>query len=157
MTEITVTDKASPDEVDAIFSGLSAFNNEAFGPGNRLPLVVLIRDDAGAIKAGINGFTGWGWLFTQWLWVDDSLRGQGLATKMLEAAEAEALRRGCTGAWIDTFNPVALKIYQRHGYKEFGHIEDFPEGHNRTFLQKRLTAPVDRPRADTAFRSSSES
>ena len=57
---------------------------------------------------------------------------------MLMAAEAEARARGCHSAYIDTFNPVALKTYQRAGYMPFGALEDFPEGRTRTFLQKRL-------------------
>ena len=57
---------------------------------------------------------------------------------MLAAAEAEARDRGCHAAYIDTFNPVALKIYQRAGYVPFGALEDFPIGRTRTFLQKTL-------------------
>ncbi len=37
-------------------------------------------------------------------------------------------RRGCHGAYIDTFNPVALKVYQRQGYVPFGELADFPKG-----------------------------
>jgi hypothetical protein len=57
---------------------------------------------------------------------------------MLDAAEAEAKNRGCRGAYIDTFNPIALKLYQRHGYVPFGTLPDFPPGRTRTFLQKPL-------------------
>jgi GNAT superfamily N-acetyltransferase len=74
----------------------------------------------------------------QWLWLAEAQRGQGLAGKMLDAAEAEARLRGCHGAYIDTFNPVALKVYQRHGYVPFGEMTNFPVGRTRTFLQKPL-------------------
>jgi hypothetical protein len=57
---------------------------------------------------------------------------------MLQMAEAEAVRRGCHDAYIDTFSPVALKVYQRAGYVPFGALEDFPKGRTRTFLQKKL-------------------
>jgi hypothetical protein len=57
---------------------------------------------------------------------------------MLEAAEAEGRARGCHGAYIDTFSPVALKTYRRAGYTAFGELQDFPAGRTRTFLQKRL-------------------
>ena len=45
---------------------------------------------------------------------------------------------GCHGSYIDTFSPVALKVYQRAGYIPFGALDDFPSGRTRTFLQKRL-------------------
>ena len=88
--------------------------------------------------AGISGYTAWGWLYVQWLWIAEDQRGKGLAGQMLGAAESEAKRRGCHGSYIDTFNPVALKVYQRAGYVAFGTLADFPEGRTRTFLQKRL-------------------
>jgi GNAT superfamily N-acetyltransferase len=83
--------------------------------------------------------THWGWLYVQRLWVDESQRGQGLAGEMLSAAENEARARFCHGAWIDTFNPTALRTYQRAGYAPFGELPDFPRGHTRTFLSKRLS------------------
>jgi GNAT superfamily N-acetyltransferase len=88
--------------------------------------------------AGISGYTAWGWLYVQWLWVAEAQRGQGLAGRMLAAAEREAKIRGCHGAYIDTFSPLALKIYRRAGYVAFGALEDFPKGRTRTFLQKPL-------------------
>jgi GNAT superfamily N-acetyltransferase len=88
--------------------------------------------------AGISGYTAWGWLYVQWLWVDESLRGRTIAGRMLDAAEKEAAARGCHGAYIDTFSPVALKTYVRQGYAPFGAMDDFPKGRTRTFLQKRL-------------------
>jgi hypothetical protein len=53
-------------------------------------------------------------------------------------AEAEAIRRGCHSAYIDTFNPVALRTYQGAGYVPFGALENFPGERSRTFLKKRL-------------------
>lgn len=136
--KLIVTDKPEPNELGAIGENLSAFNDADVGPSERRTLVVLVRDEAGALKAGINGYTGWGWLFTQWLWVDESLRGQGMAGRMLQAAEDEARARGCHSAWIDTFNPVAEKAYTRQGYQVFGELPDFPIGRTRKFLKKNL-------------------
>lgn len=57
---------------------------------------------------------------------------------MLAAAETEAAARGCHGADIDTFNPVALKAYQRAGYAPFVVMPYFPKGRTRSFLSKSL-------------------
>lgn len=135
---LTVTAEPTADDLAAIGDGLAAFNDADVGPSARRPIAVLIRDEAGIICAGISGYTAWGWLYVQWLWVAEGQRGQGLAVQMLEAAEAEGRTRGCHGAYIDTFNPVALTVYQRRGYVPFGALEDFPVGRTRTFLQKRL-------------------
>ena len=137
--KIDVTDTPSEGDLTVISEGLTAFNTADVGPSARQSLAVLIRDDTRKTIGGISGYTAWGWLFTQLLFVPESLRGQGMAGKLLEAAEAEASARGCFGAWINTFNPQALKAYQRQGYAVFGELPDFPAGRSRFFLQKKLS------------------
>jgi GNAT superfamily N-acetyltransferase len=132
-----VTDNPSADDLAAIQTGLTSFNESDVGPADRRPLAVIVRDGDRVI-AGISGYTAWGWLYVQWLWVDETQRGHGLAGRMLVAAEAEARARGCHSAYIDTFSPVALRVYQRQGYVPFGQLENFPAGRARTFLQKKL-------------------
>ncbi|ANK86697.1 MULTISPECIES: GNAT family N-acetyltransferase [unclassified Rhizobium] len=138
MPEFELTASPSAGEVAAITDALSAFNNSDVGPSDRQPLAVLIRDTAGKVTGGLSGFTAWGWLFTQVLYIPDTLRGTGIAGKILAMAEDEAKARGCRGAWIDTFNPQALRAYLRQGYEIFGELEDLPEGRTRSFLRKNL-------------------
>ncbi|MBK8082401.1 MAG: GNAT family N-acetyltransferase [Devosia sp.] len=135
---IDVTDTPSAETLGAIGDRLTAFNDADVGPAGRRPLVVAAREGPGTLLAGLSGYTAWGWLYVQWLWIDEGQRGQGLAGALLAAAEAEARARGCHGAYIDTFSPVALKVYQRAGYAPFGALADFPKGRTRTFLQKPL-------------------
>jgi GNAT superfamily N-acetyltransferase len=132
-----VTDNPSAADLAAIQAGLTSFNEFDVGPADRRPLAVIVRDNDRVI-AGISGYTAWGWLYVQWLWVDETQRGAGLAGRMLDAAEAEARARGCHSAYIDTFSPIALRVYQRQGYVPFGQLDNFPAGRTRTFLQKRL-------------------
>lgn len=138
MPEFEFTASPSPEELAAITDALSAFNSNDVGPSDRRPLAVLIRDTDGKVTGGLSGFTAWGWLFTQMLYIPDTLRGTGLACEILAKAEEEARARGCRGAWIDTFNPQALRAYLRQGYEVFGELEDFPEGRTRSFLRKIL-------------------
>ena len=139
---LEVTDAPEPGDIDVIGRSLTAFNDADVGPSERRPLAVLLRNEVGDIVAGISGYTAWGWLYVQWLWVAENQRGRKLAATMLAAAEAEARRRGCHGAYIDTFNPDALQAYQRAGYEPFGHLSNFPPGRTRTFLQKMLGTPA---------------
>jgi GNAT superfamily N-acetyltransferase len=138
MEHITLTAEPTEAELAAIGDNLTAFNDRDVGPSGRRALAVLLRDEAGQITGGVSGYTAWGWLYIQWLWLAEAQRGAGWAGRLLEAAEAEARRRDCHGAYIDTFNPIALKTYQRAGYAPFGTLPDFPKGRTRTFLQKRL-------------------
>jgi GNAT superfamily N-acetyltransferase len=132
------TETPNPDDVAFVGSSLSAFNDATYGPADRRTLAVLVRDKESAIVGGLWGYTAWGWVYVQWLWVGEAARGQGIARRMLIAAEEEAVRRGCHASLIDTFSPKAEAIYQRQGYEVFAVLTDFPPGHSRRFLQKRL-------------------
>lgn len=56
--------------------------------------------------------------------------GQGLGALLLDAAETEALRHGCTKLRLEarTDNGAAIRLYERHGYERFaikpGYYED---------------------------------
>jgi GNAT superfamily N-acetyltransferase len=139
MTLETTADP-SPKELAFLGERLSAFNDSEVGPANRKVLAVFVRDERRTVVGGISGYTAWGWLYVQWLWVDERLRGRHMAGRMLDAAEQEAVARGCHGALIDTFNPQAVKAYERQGYQPFGVLPDFPVGRSRVFLQKKLLA-----------------
>jgi GNAT superfamily N-acetyltransferase len=130
----------TPDEADlaALGAALAAFNAADVGPSGQRKLAILLRGGAGEVVGGLSGYTAWGWLYVQWLWLSEPLRGQGWAGRLLSLAEAEARTRGCHGAWIDTFSPVARGVYRRAGYQEFGSLPGFPMGRTRSFLQKPL-------------------
>ena len=87
---------------------------------------------------GLTGYTAWHWLHVERLWLADGLRGHGVGASVLARAEVEALRRGCTGAWLDTLNPHASALCQWLGYSVFGTIEHFLPGRPRWFMQKQL-------------------
>ncbi|MBR9762626.1 MAG: GNAT family N-acetyltransferase [Rhodobacteraceae bacterium] len=116
---------------------LAAYNDATVGPSGRTQLAITVHEGDDLV-AGLNGMTAWGWLYVQWLWVAESQRGKGLAGALLERAEAEARARGCTGAHIDTFNPVARARYEAAGYQPFGCLPEFVAGRSRVFLSKKL-------------------
>ena len=50
---------------------------------------------------------------------------------------ARAFERGCHSAWVETFSFQAPGFYRKLGYEPFGEL-DYPPGHKRIFLHKRL-------------------
>jgi len=59
------------------------------------PLGFALRAPDGSLLGGLYGATMWGWLMIDGLWVAEQLRGRGLGRRLLVAAEAAAIKRGC--------------------------------------------------------------
>ena len=133
-----LSDIADEEVRRAIAAPLVRFNESQAGPSGNRPLVVEVRDANGAIVGGLWGATAYGWLFTQLLVVPEGARGQGLGRRLMLLAEAEAMKRGCHAAWLDTFEFQAKAFYERIGYSCFGTLGDFPKGSSRYFMRKEL-------------------
>jgi GNAT superfamily N-acetyltransferase len=136
---ISVEPDASPADRRLVEEGLIAFN-AAHGNLRNIPaLTVMLRDPSGAIHGGLLGAVVWQWLFVDSLWVADAHRGQGYGSRLLQAAEEEAVRMGCHSAHLDTFGFQARPFYEKLGYRVFGELPDYPEGQARYYLWKRLS------------------
>jgi ribosomal protein S18 acetylase RimI-like enzyme len=59
--------------------------------------------------------------------VQPAWQGRGVAEKLLQAAEADLLSRGCGRITLDTTEPLqrAMRFYESHGYRRSGRITDF--------------------------------
>jgi GNAT superfamily N-acetyltransferase len=120
-------------------SGLAAHVAKEAVPARVVsPLSVVARDENGSLMGAALGRTVWGWLHVSELWVEESHRRKGIGKSLMVAAEQAALERGCHAAYLDTFDFQAVPFYERLGYSVMGTLQDFPLGHVRLFLQKRL-------------------
>ena len=100
------------------------------------PLDVYVTDAGGQVVGGLLGFTLFGWLYVDTLWVDESLRGRQVGTRLLAQAEAEAARRGCGHAHLNTFSFQARGFYEKQGYRVVGQMDGYPPGGAFYFLRK---------------------
>lgn len=142
MAELEVTDAPDPADVDVLFAALVAFNEPYLGKRDSRPLAVIARAE-GRLIGGLSGVTARGFLAVDLFWVTAGQRGRGLGSRLLQAAEVEARRRGCHAAFLDTFDFQARSFYERHGYRLFGELGGFPGGHRSFYLVKRLEAAGD--------------
>jgi len=117
---------------------LHEYNRQQSEDDHHQLLAVFVRDETGALAGGLLGGTYWGWLHIDILWVREDSRRSGLGKQMLIKAEAEAVRRGCRHAHVDTHDFQAPDFYLRNGYTIWGVLEDLPPGHKRIYLRKDL-------------------
>jgi len=136
--DLLVQDDPDPHFRTAVMKSLVEYNGEQASPENHRPLAVFGRL-AGETVGGAIGYTHWSWLFVSHLWVREDRRGSGLGRVLLERIEQEARSRGAEAAHLDTYDFQALPFYLRLNYEEFGQLPDYPRGHSRHFLWKRLS------------------
>jgi len=138
--EYQIVAEADPEESawGIVGSGIGAYNRQRAGEQNHQYLCYVLRAPDEEIVGGVIAATYYGWLYIDLLWVREDLRGQGYGHRLLTLAEDEARQRGATNAYLDTFSFQAPEFYRQHGYRVFGELDDFPPGHQRYFLTKRL-------------------
>lgn len=114
------------------------YNIRVTGDANYSPVNLFLRDGMDTIRGGILADLWGGWLHIRFLWIDESLREQGYGSQLLKAAEEEARAKGGRNAYVETFSFQARPFYERHGYRVFGELSDYPAGHSYYFLCKEL-------------------
>ena len=107
------------------------------GLGLEVDLAIFVREE-GEVVAGISGWTWGDCCELQSLWVQPSLRGRGLGSKLIAAAEAEAAARGCVQTVHFTYEFQARTLYERNGYRLVARVKDFPSGTDALWYHKRL-------------------
>ena len=137
-----VEDQPDPQEIEFLEAQIRCEASAAMGLGDEVELAIFVRD-AGTVVAGISGWTWGDCCELQSLWVEPSPRGGGLATRLLAAAEAEAVARGCSQTVHFTYDFQARALYERNGYELLGRVEDFPSGTAALWFRKCLQ-PVDK-------------
>ena len=136
---LTSERQPSAADVEVVRAGLLAFNVEHLGlePQARA-LNLFLRDPSGQVIGGLLGGWRWGWLYVDKLWIQEAYRKSGGGSRLLKAAESEAIAAGCTDAVLDTFSFQARGFYERHGYEVYATLEGFPPGHRQFFFHKKL-------------------
>jgi ribosomal protein S18 acetylase RimI-like enzyme len=116
--------------------GLFQFEENRLGSPEHAHFAILLRDETGQVQGGIDGHIMWKRLFIKTAWVAAPLRGQGIGTKLMLAAEREARARHCRCLWLTALGDHACHFYERLDYKKFGELVDYVKGQSLYSLQK---------------------
>lgn len=136
MTQRTWSQDLAPADAAQISAGVTAYGRAlAFG-GNAQDISCGLHDEDGRLIAGATGRTEFRRLFINYLWVDEDLRGQGIGSDVLRRLEAQALKRGCVDALIETLSDRHAELYERLGYAMMAHVHDYIPGFTRYILIK---------------------
>jgi len=130
--------KPSQEILDELAAGLNDHSLPLVAKPGFQPIAFYARNNRGRLQGGIYGRINWNWLNVSLLWVSPDNRGSGLGSQFLNQLESDAIKRGCTNSHVDTFSFQAREFYISNGYEVFAELPDYPDGHSRIYLKKRL-------------------
>jgi GNAT superfamily N-acetyltransferase len=137
--DIVVPEKPDPQIRVALLDLMLAYNESKTGPSGFAPLAVMLKDHgSGELIGGLWGRTVYDWLFVEFLFVPEHLRGQGLGSTLLRKAEETALARDCIGVCLDSFDFQAPGFYRKLGYETVAALESPRRGFKRHILRKLI-------------------
>jgi GNAT superfamily N-acetyltransferase len=133
----TVTDELDADYLKYLRRRLRDMPQSAAPAEDALRLDISLDDPEGDVVAGVAARTEGDRLVIEMVWVDDSLRGQGIGRQLIRMAEDIARGRGCRTALVD-YAP-RMEFYQKLGYSVLARLTQFPSG--CTFYRMHKTLP----------------
>lgn len=124
-------------DIDVIQKGINQFNSSKIGESAK-EFCIYLRDSSNEIRGGVFAVSYSDSIHIILMWMDDSLRGKGYGTKLIQAVEAEGIKRKCEYSYVDTFSFQAEGFYRKCGYHPIGTINNALFDHSRVFLKKPL-------------------
>jgi ribosomal protein S18 acetylase RimI-like enzyme len=143
--KIDVRFDPSPEEKDLIFNGLVEFNESQVGDARFKEFGIFAAGKSEPLVAGLLGLMHWNGCFISALWVAEAFRRKGIGRQLLARAEELAVQNDCDHVHLDTFDFQARGFYEKYGFHVFGIIEDYPIGHKRYYLIKKIGRQLSGP------------
>lgn len=125
----------SPADLDAIREGVILHGRQETQGSDARDIACGLYED-GVLIAGVWGRTEFQRLYINYLWVAAERRGEGLGGELLRQVEAQALKRGCVDALIETLLDEAAAVFEHLGYACIAHLHDYVPGFTRHTLLK---------------------
>ncbi|MES2215555.1 MAG: GNAT family N-acetyltransferase [Pseudomonadota bacterium] len=121
--KIIVDYEPSQADNNVILEGLIAFDEHAMGEPRDKEFSVFLKNDSGEIFGGVQAHFDSQSVYIEVLWVEERLRKQGYGKKLLDAAEQEALKKGCIFSMADTLPFGTEAFYLKNGYERIGEVK----------------------------------
>ena len=128
----------SPEQEYLIIDPLIAYNEAQAGARNSKRFAFFVHSESGDLVGGLLGSTHFNHFFVSALFVQENARREGIGGELMKRAEELALQQNCDAIYLDTFDYQAPGFYEKLGFKVFGTLPDYPVGHQRFYLVKRI-------------------
>lgn len=105
------------EDTDVLFQEIMAYAKQQRDHDPLEPFAFFIRDENNQIKGGCNGNIGYGWIYVDQLWIDETFRGKGYGTTLMQMAEKLGMDKNCVAAAVNTMDWEALDFYKKLGFR----------------------------------------
>ena len=136
MMNFRITSDRNEHDIHEIYEMLKEYNLNHRETSQNTPVGVFLEDASGGKLAGLTGETFGNWLCIQFLFVSESLRGQGIGSRLLDAVESEARQRGCKYAFVDSFSFQAPAFYKNMDTERFSPSKNIHTPEKGTITRK---------------------
>ncbi|CAK0768736.1 Histone acetyltransferase [Azospirillaceae bacterium] len=136
--EFDATTRPKFDDLAVVQAGLRAHNEKFTGKSPALIAVFLREPETKKIRGGIAGFLVGPSAMLDWLWVDESLRGQGYGAQLMREIEKLIVSLKCDMITLNTFTFQAPGFYPKLGYQLLAQIPNFMLGNTKYYYRKHL-------------------
>ncbi len=134
----TVEMEPAPDRTQSLSDALVQFNESKAGDRRVRRFALFAKDRSGIVVGGLVGSTHWNHCFVSTLFVHERFRKVGVGRELMKRVEKQARALDCDAIFLDTFDFQAPEFYKKLGFEVFGVLPDYPPGHKRFFLVKRI-------------------
>jgi GNAT superfamily N-acetyltransferase len=139
---MAITLRLDPDKsaTDALLAGLIESTKSSLPKGDDYQSIGFFIEDASGspAKTGLTGYAQFDWFYVEFLHVAPEMRGKGVGSELMGAAETWARQRGLAGMWLQTMAFQAPGFYEKLGFTTFATTEDRPVGSRTLFMNKRF-------------------
>ena len=143
MHPITSEDEKLAEVAAELGSRLVRLNEAVAGPSRTRHIALTVRNDKGAVIAGLVGEALWNALYVYPLWVDERYRQLTYGTALLRRAEDLAIEKSCSYVCLSTFDFQAPAFSTALGYSVIGELPTIPAGSRRQWLCGSLRRILD--------------
>lgn len=127
-----------PSDKKIMVDGMLTYHASKGHPRSTTQHTILVKNQDDKLVGCVMVTFLWNGMQIGTLWVEETLRGQGLGRKLMEMVEEEGKKRGATFAYTDTFTWQAPGFYEKLGYTLYGKLENFPPGNELRYYRKDL-------------------
>ncbi|CAH9049949.1 hypothetical protein PSECIP111951_00524 [Pseudoalteromonas holothuriae] len=139
--KIILSTSPTQTQLAAIHQGIADFNapflpnDTPHGTGHKF---VITAQNGDEIIGGLQASIVWSHCVLELLWVNESARGSGLGSQLMQQLEVFAHEHKLHQIRTETLDFQAKPFYEKLGFSVYGILENTPPEHTSYFLVKHL-------------------